>query len=114
MSDEAKSHWTGVGRFFRAMEYADLVSQFGDVPWIETELTEAETEQLYKPRDSRTLVMDKVLADFRFAAENVRASDGVNGLTVNRNVVLAYMSRVFLFEGTWQKYHANRIFSLKE
>ncbi|RDV13245.1 RagB/SusD family nutrient uptake outer membrane protein [Pontibacter diazotrophicus] len=107
MSDEAKNHWTGIGRFFRAMEYADLVNQFGDVPWLETELTEADTEQLYKPRDSRTFVMDKVLADFRHAAENVRVADGANGLTVNRNVVLAYMSRVFLFEGTWQKYHAN-------
>ncbi|PRY11692.1 putative outer membrane starch-binding protein [Pontibacter ummariensis] len=107
MSDEAKKHWTGIGRFFRAMEYADLVNSFGDVPWYETELLETDMAQLYKPRDSRTFVMDKVLADFKYAAENVRVSDGAKGLSVNRDVVLAYMSRVFLFEGTWQKYHAN-------
>ncbi|HEY0895065.1 MAG TPA: RagB/SusD family nutrient uptake outer membrane protein, partial [Sphingobacteriaceae bacterium] len=40
----------------------------------------------------------------KFAAENVRANDG-NKTTVNRYAVLALMSRVFLFEGTWQKYH---------
>jgi len=107
MSDEAKNHWTGVGRFFRGMEYADLVNRFGDVPWYETALTETETEELYRPRDSRTFVMDKVLADFRYAVENVRVTDGTAKQTVNKDVVLAYMSRVFLFEGTWQKYHLN-------
>ncbi len=107
MAEDAKNHWTGVGRFFRGLEYHDLVKSFGDVPWFEQELTEADVELLYKTRDSRTFVMDKVLADFRYAAENVRATDGAKGLTVNRDVVLAFMSRVFLFEGTWQKYHNN-------
>lgn len=104
MDDEAKQHWTGVGRFFRGLEYSDLVNTFGDVPWYGQELNEASPE-LYKPRDSRTLVMDSVLKDFQYAAEHVRAADGPAGLTVNRYVVLALMSRVFLFEGTWQKYH---------
>ena len=107
MSDEAKNHWTGVGRFFRGMEYADLVNRFGDVPWYEKTLTETETEELYKPRDSRTFVMDKVLADFRYAVENVRVTDGAAKQAVNKDVVLAFMSRIFLFEGTWQKYHLN-------
>lgn len=104
MPEEAKNHWTGVGRFFRALEYHDLVKTFGDVPWYDEELTEA-SENLYKPRDSRTVVMDNVLADFKYAAENVRASDGVAGLTVNKYVVLSLMSRVFLYEGTFLKYH---------
>ncbi len=107
MSKEAINHWTGIGRFFRGMEYADLVKSFGDVPYFNHPLTEND-EDLYKPRDSRILVMDSVLADFKFAAENVRVTDastGANGLIVNKNVVLAFMSRVFLFEGTWQKYH---------
>jgi len=50
-------------------------------------------------------VMDKVLEDFRFAAQHVRTADGPDKLSVNKHVVLAFMSRVFLFEGTWQKYH---------
>ena len=104
MDDVAKKHWIGVGRFFRALEYNDLVKAFGDVPWFGSELNEASPE-LYKPRDSRILVMDSVLKDFKYAAENVRVSDGVSGLTVNKYVVLAFMSRVFLYQGTYLKYH---------
>ena len=104
MSDDAKKHWTGVGRFFRGLEYFDLVKSFGDVPWYGKELSDTDPE-LYKPRDSRILVMDSVLEDFKYAAENVRVSDGNDGLTVNKYVVLAYMSRVFLYEGTLLKYH---------
>ena len=105
MEEEAIEHWTGVGRFFRGMEYHDLVKAYGDVPWYGQVLEETDEELLYKPRDPRTLVMDNVLADFQYAAEHVREDDGADGLTVNRYVVLAYMSRVFLFEGTYLKYH---------
>lgn len=105
MNDAAKNHWTGVGRFFRALEYNDLAKSFGAVPWIDTLLTENDSTYLYKPRDPLPLVVDKMLEDFKFAAENLRASDGAAGLTVNKNVVLAYMSRVFLYFGTLFKYH---------
>ncbi|MGE5521502.1 MAG: RagB/SusD family nutrient uptake outer membrane protein [Candidatus Dadabacteria bacterium] len=105
MSDEAKKHWTGVGRFFRALEYNDLVKRFGDVPWYGREITDANDPELYKPRDSRILVLDSMLADFTYAANNVRVSDGNDGLTVNKNVVLGFMSRVFLYYGTLLKYH---------
>lgn len=109
MAEEAINHWVGIGRFFRGMQYADLVNRFGDVPWYGRELTDADEELLYKARDPRELVMDSVLKDFQYAAENVRAADGTAGLTVNKYVVLAFMSRVFLFEGTWQKYHENNM-----
>lgn len=106
MGEEAVAHWTGIGRFFRGLEYHDLVKRFGDMPWYEEELSETD-ELLYRTRDDRTFVMDKVLEDFRYAAENVRETVDNEGLKINRNVVLAFMSRVFLFEGTWQKYHGN-------
>lgn len=107
MEQEAIEHWTGIGRFFRGLEYYDLVSSFGDVPWYDEEIAEDNEELLYKKRDDRTYVMDKVLEDFQYAADHVRTSVKNKGLVVNRNVVLGYMSRVFLFEGTWQKYHGN-------
>lgn len=105
MEEEAINHWSGVGRFFRGLEYHDLVKTFGDVPYFDEELSETEEDQLYKQRDDRVYVMDRVLEDFQFAADNVRESVDNNGQEVNRDVVLAFMSRVFLFEGTWQKYH---------
>jgi len=109
MSDEAKNHWRGVGRFFRGLEFHNKVKSYGDFPWYSTELLDTDKEGLYKPRDPRTLVMDSVLLDFKYAAEHVRAVDDASvpkGLYVNKYTVLAFMSRVFLFEGTWQKYHA--------
>ena len=114
MPEEAVQHWTGVGRFFRGLEYFDLVSRFGDVPWYDAELSENDNEMLYKKRDERTFVMDKVLEDFQYAAENVRESVPNEQQMVDRSVVLAFMSRVFLYEGTWQKYHAENPQKAKE
>lgn len=107
MEQEAINHWTGIGRFFRALEYHDLTSRFGDVQYYDKEVSENDNEQLYKKRDERTFVMDKVLEDLQYAADNVRSSVDDNGLEVNKNVVLAFMSRIMLYEGTWQKYHEN-------
>lgn len=106
IADDAKKHWVGIGRFFRGLEYYDLVRNFGDIPWYDQEMNESDAA-LYKARDPRNTVMDNVLSDMQFAAENVRVSDGTEGLSVNRYVVLAMMSRIFLFEGTFQKYHFN-------
>jgi len=117
MPEEAIKNWTGVGRFFRALEYANKVKSFGDYPWIGEVVEETDQELLYKSRDSRTLVMDSVLADFKYAAANVRALDaatGAKGQIVNKYVVLAFMSRVFLYEGTWQKYQMNNIAKANE
>ncbi len=114
MSEEAINHWTGIGRFFRALEYHDLVKSFGGVPYYDQELSEDDDELLYKPRDSREYVMDKVLEDLQFAADNVRESVDNNGQEVNRDVVLAYMSRIMMWEGTWQKYQENNADKAKE
>lgn len=106
LPEEAKNHWLGVARFFRAMEYASLVADFGDVPWYDTVIENTDLDNLYKARTPRAEVMDNVLADLQFACQNIRTSDGVAGLHVNKAVALAYTSRIMLFEGTWQKYHA--------
>ncbi|MBT2563329.1 RagB/SusD family nutrient uptake outer membrane protein [Pedobacter sp. ISL-68] len=106
LSDDIKKNWVGVGRFFRALEYNDLVKAFGDFPYYDKPLEETSID-LYKPRDPQIVVLDNMLADFKYAAENVRATDalvGPNGQIVNKSVVLAFMSRVFLYHGTLLKY----------
>lgn len=103
MDNEAKSHWRGVARFFRALAYFRLVKVFGDVPWINKSLDISEDDIIYKARDSRNLVMDSVLADLNFAYENLRQEDQPN--TVNKDVALALISRVGLYAGTYRKYH---------
>jgi hypothetical protein len=103
LSDEAKNHWIGVARFFRAMEYSKLTAKFGDIPWFDTELFPGQNEIIYKDRDPVEYVAGKIAEDFEYAAANVRENDGV--LQVNRYVVLAYMSRNLLYLGTYLKYH---------
>ncbi|MEG1545367.1 MAG: RagB/SusD family nutrient uptake outer membrane protein [Tannerellaceae bacterium] len=103
MSDKEKKHWRSVGYFFRSYKYFDMLSLYGDIPWVEHVLKDNSPE-LYAPRDSRDLVADNILANLKFAEENINASgDGSN--TINTAVVQALISRFALFEGTWRKYH---------
>src|SRR5690606_1954571 len=103
ISEEAFKHWTAGGRFFRGYEYSRLVRNFGDIPYYDQEVSVSNPEDMYKTRDPRGEVMDKVYDDFRFVLDNMRESDG-NGY-VNRYAAAALISNLMLFEGSWQKYH---------
>ena len=107
VSDEIYLHYEGVGRFWRAWFYYDMVTEFGDVPWYDHELDPEEVDELYKGRDSRAYVMDKVLEDLTFAAENCSASAKFvsSSTRINKWTALAFKTRVCLYEGTYRKYH---------
>ena len=79
---------------------------FGDVPWVEVELG-SEDEQLYAPRDSRELVMQKMIEDIDYAIENLPAS--VSTFRVNKWAALALKAEFCLYEGTYRKYHAGQV-----
>ncbi len=100
---ESYNHWMAVARFFKGFEYSRLVSVFGDVPYFEKEISDSDLDEMYRDRDNRGVVMDKVYDDFKFALANMRENDGTN--TLNRMVAAAFVSRIMLFEGTWQHYH---------
>jgi len=108
ISDDVYNHYEGVGRFWRAWFYYDKVQTFGAVPFYDQVIKSNDTEALNKPRDSREFVMDKVLEDLNFAAENCSASDKYSkgGTGINKWVALAFKSRVCLFEGTYRTYHS--------
>jgi hypothetical protein len=105
ISSEAYNHWLGVARFFKGFEYHRLVRVFGDVPYYETLFDSSDLDKMYIDRTPRGEVMDRVYDDLMFAFQNVRLNDGDNVL--NRYVVAGFISRIMLFEGTWQKYHHN-------
>ena len=102
VSEDILSHYKGVIRFFRARFYMDKVKTFSDVPWYEKTLN-TDDEDLYKTRDSRAFVVQKIFEDFQYAAENVK--DNRQKGEVDKWTVLAYMSRCALYEGTYRKYH---------
>lgn len=100
--ESAKLKYGGIARFFRALFYFEKVKMFGDVPWY-NKVLEAGDEDLYKPRDSRALVMDSVLADIDYAVANIPREVKLNQIT--KYTALALKSRICLFEGTFRKYH---------
>ncbi|PRD46052.1 RagB/SusD family nutrient uptake outer membrane protein [Sphingobacterium haloxyli] len=107
LEEEDKAHWIGIGRFFRGFEYADLVRSYGDVPYYGHVVSDTDPDDLYKPRTPRNEVMNAVYDDWRYALDNVRLTDGDRALTVDRYVVAGFVSRLALYEGTWQKYYYN-------
>jgi len=99
---EAVVKYTAVARFFRAYFYFDKVQRFGDVPWYDKQQNSTD-EDLYKPRDSRELIMSKMIEDIDYAIANLPSGKSV--YRVNRWSALALKSRFTLFEGTYRKYH---------
>jgi hypothetical protein len=106
LTESAYQHWSAVARFFRGYEYSRLVSVFGDVPYYDKVIKDSDRDLMYKDRDNRTLVMDKVYDDFVYVLDNMRLSDG-NVQYLNKYIAASFISRFMLFEGTWQKYHLN-------
>ena len=108
MSTEAVNHYLGVARFFRAHEYANMVRHFGDVPYINEYLDQGQTEMIYTPRTPRKAVVDSIMSDLLFAAQNIRSVDRSKALgdvnVLSREAVWAYLSRVALYEGTYSQY----------
>jgi hypothetical protein len=100
------NNYIGIARFFRAFFYFEKVKRFGDVPWIDKSLS-VDDPALYAGRDSRELVMDKVLEDLNYACEHITTSTDPTCSMITKYVALAFKSRVCLFEGTFRKYHTN-------
>lgn len=106
---EARRQYDAVARFWRAWFYFEKVKRYGDVPWHNQPIASGDTELLNKPRDSRALVVDSILADLEYAEQNLAAVS--TPYTLNRMTAAAYRSRVCLFEGTFRKYHDGDVFN---
>lgn len=104
ISEDLLNHYKGVARFFRARFYMDKVKRFSDVPWYDQVIGTSDEDLLFKGRDTRDMVVQKIFEDYDFASQNVKAIQPIGA--VNKWVVLAYKARHALYEGTFRKYHA--------
>lgn len=104
--EKVRNQYLGLVRFFRAYFYFEKVKMFGDVPWYDHTLGSDDAD-LYKPRDSRELVMQKMIEDIDFAIANLPSDH--SDYRVTKWVALAFKSRFCLFEGTFRKYHAGDV-----
>ncbi len=103
VTQEVKDHYAGLARYYRALFYMDKVKRYSDVPWYSHAMDPGDSVSLYKPRDSRKLIIDSVMADLEFAAAKVKES--VPAGTPGKWAVKLAHARIALHEGTFRKYH---------
>jgi hypothetical protein len=100
----------GEAHYFRAFFYFRFLKSHGAVPWY-TKTLQTNSPELYDPRAPRHVVADNIIADLERAVELLDDRKGTGAGRINKWVALQFLSRVALYEGTWQKYHAGTVFA---
>lgn len=95
----------GEAYWFRAYLHFELVQIYGDAQ-ILTEPLDIDNNQLYGSRNSRSEVIDQCISDLLKAAELLPETASEEG-RLCKDAAYAMLSRVALYEGTWQKFHNN-------
>ena len=70
--------------FFRAWFYFNLLKKYGDVPWYSHVIEMDDTEELMRPRDSRLLIADSILADLDNAITHLELRKDVGNNRINK------------------------------
>ncbi|MDR2815377.1 MAG: RagB/SusD family nutrient uptake outer membrane protein [Proteiniphilum sp.] len=105
--EEAVKQYVGEALFFRAIFYFGKLKRYGDLPLSATTVTPT-SEILYQNRSPRNEVVDFIMNDLDKAVNYLpaRGSGSWNG-RVTKETAMALQARIALYEGTWEKYHAN-------
>ena len=93
----------GEAYFFRAYLYFELVQMFGDCIWTR-EPVDVDSEVLYGNRTDRVTVIRNCISDLKSAADLLPETPSEDG-RVCSYTAWALISRIGLYEGTWQKFH---------
>lgn len=92
-------------RFFRALDYYGKIKSYGDVPWYEKDLNTGDTEELFKDRDPRDFVLQKVIDDLEFAIQWLPEREAAEECGLHKDAARTQLYRVCLYYGTYKKYH---------
>jgi len=101
----------GAAHFLRAWFFFNLVKEYGDVPFF-TKVLQTDSEELYMSRTPRNQVVDSIIVDLDRAIEYMPSGKQMGGTKFCKEIALLVKSRVCLYEGTWEKYHANDDFKV--
>lgn len=101
--------YLGEAYFFRALIYFNLMKSYGDIQIVTKELG-PDSPELYNARDPRNEVADFIIGQLDSAALYLTPEKTSGAGRVNRWMALLIQSRVALYEGTWEKYHAGTDF----
>jgi len=90
-------------KFFRAYLYFELVQLYGNAILV-TRPLDLDSEELYTTRNDRSEIIDQIIDDLYDAAADLPATPLEEGRLCS-DAAYAFLSRVALYEGTWQKFH---------
>lgn len=96
----------GEAYFFRGWTYFQLLQKFGGVILVDHTLDTSDP-LLFAKRNSRTEITDFILSDLDNARKLLKSTTEVADGRVGNEAADALISRVALYEGSWQKWHVN-------
>lgn len=102
------AQYVGEAKFFRAYCYFELLQLYGDAIITKTPLDVTDPE-LKASRNDRSEVADLIIQDLKDAAGLLSATSAVESGRVGSEGAWAFLSRVALYEGTWQKFRGNTV-----
>ncbi len=98
--------YIGEAKFFRAYCYFELLQLYGDVIITKKPLDVTDPE-MKVARNDRSEVVDFMIQDLKDAAGQLPLTSAVDNGRVGSEGAWAFLSRVALYEGTWQKFRGN-------
>lgn len=105
--------YIGEAYFFRAWNYFDKLKMFGELPWINKDITTSDSSFLSAPRLPRNVIADSILADLDKAIAYLPSKGTAAAMRVNKEIAEGFKSRVALYEGSWEKYHQGDPFGVQ-
>lgn len=108
LTEKELNVWLAEAYFFRAYNYFELITKYGDVPLILKSFDDPRDPVIYSPRSPREDVIQQCYEDLEFAAKwlptNAKLAKSKWG-NVTRSSALGMIVRIGLYEGTFGKYH---------
>ncbi len=105
------SRYVAEAKFFRAYLYFDLLQQYGQVPIVDKLLT-INSPELMAPRNSRDEVVDFIIKNLEEAIAVLPLESAIATTDkgrISKGAAQAFLGRVTLYEGTWQKFRSNTV-----
>ena len=94
-------------KFFRAYNYFELLQLYGDAIITDKPL-DIDSPEMKAKRDDRSKVADFIIKDLEEAVDNLPETVGSeDDGRLTKWAGYAFLSRVALYEGTWQKFRGN-------
>jgi len=103
------ARYVAEAKFFRAYVYFELLQLYGDITIVD-KLLETGSPELSAARNPRSEVADFIIADLQAAAPDLPLQSEIQSADagrLTRGTAQSFLSRVALYEGTWQKFRNN-------